>query len=289
MSYLHTGVASYPLRLGHEWAGTVSAVGAGVDPEWIGVRVMGDTMIGDGTCQRCRRGKQHVCENVSEVGMHGYDGALAERLTVPVSSLHTLPESVDATLGALVEPGGNSLRAARAAQVSCDDHVLVIGAGTIGLLAARFLAAEGADVHVVDERTDALRLARQLGLPNTWTHDDIPATEFAVVLDASNDRAVPARALELVEPGGRLVYIGLAREPSMIDTRTLALKDVTAVGILSGSGALDDTIAAFAAGAIDPRPLVAATVSLDRTADVLSGWRPSDGGLGPKIHIDPRT
>src|ERR1700755_1329220 len=61
MAYLHEGHARFPMRLGHEWAGTVSAVGPGVDPGWVGRRVMGDTMLGDGTCRRCRRGHPHVC------------------------------------------------------------------------------------------------------------------------------------------------------------------------------------------------------------------------------------
>ena len=81
------------------------------------------------------------------------------------------------------------------------------------------------------------------------------------MVDASHAAHVPALALDLVEPAGRVVYIGLAGTPSHIDTRTLALKDVTAVGILSASPALADTIAAYADGVIDPRPLVAATVA----------------------------
>lgn len=289
MSYLHSGLASYPIRLGHEWAGTVSAVAEDVDPAWIGQRVMGDTMIGDGTCSRCRRGRPHVCSNVSEVGMHGYDGALAERIAIPVASLHVLPGPVDPTLGALVEPGGNALRAARATRASRDDTVLVIGAGTIGLLTAMFLEASGAEVHVVDERPERLHLARQLGLRRTWPSDDVSAAGFAAVVDASNDPGVPSRAVELVEPAGRVVFIGLAGEPSTIDTRRLALKDVTAVGILSGAGAFDETIALFASGRIHASALVAGTVPLDRAADVLSGWRPADAGLGPKLHIDPQA
>jgi 2-desacetyl-2-hydroxyethyl bacteriochlorophyllide A dehydrogenase len=289
MSYLHTGIARYPLRLGHEWAGTVSAVGAGVDHAWIGKRVMGDTMIGDGTCHRCRLGQHHVCENLREVGMRGYDGALAERIAVPVRSLHRLPDNLDAALGALVEPAGNSLRAARATQAVDGETVLVIGAGTIGLVAAMFLRAGRADVHVVDARAGRLRLARQLGFDQVWSRDVIPTIPYRAVIDASNDATVPAVALELVAPAGRLVYIGLAGEPSNIDTRQLALKDVTAVGILSASPALDDAIVAFASGAIDPRPLVATVTSLDRTGDVLAGWRPTGAGPGPKMHIDPRT
>ena len=288
MSYLHNGVASYPVRLGHEWAGTVAAVGDDVDRDWIGRRVMGDTMVGDGTCRRCLRGHQHVCEHVSEVGMHGYDGALAEQLAVPVASLHELPEEVDADLGALVEPAGNALRAARAAEVVVGDRVLVIGPGTIGLLVASFLRTSGAEIHLVGATAASLDFARSLGFEQAWSYDELPRHAFDAVVDASNDAAVPAIALDLVEPAGRVVYIGLAGEPSAIDTRVLALKDVTASGILSASPALDDTIEAFARGQVDPRPLIAATVALERVGDVLGGWRPDDAGPGPKIHVDPR-
>ncbi|CAM5316447.1 2-deoxy-scyllo-inosamine dehydrogenase OS=Streptomyces griseorubiginosus OX=67304 GN=AQJ54_13435 PE=3 SV=1 [Streptomyces griseorubiginosus] len=98
---------------------------------------------------------------------------------------------------------------------------------------------------------------------------------------------LPALAQESVEPGGRLVYIGLAAEPSLIDTRALVLKDVTAVGILSASPGLDATIRAYAEKAVDPRPLVAATVALDATGAVLAGERPPGAGPGPKVHVDP--
>jgi hypothetical protein len=68
----------------------------------------------------------------------------------------------------------------------------------------------------------------------------------------------------------------------------LALKDVTAVGILGASAGLAGTIGHYAAGDVNPRPLVAATVGLEQVGDVLAGWRPDGAGLGPKIHIDPR-
>ena len=107
------------------------------------------------------------------------------------------------------------------------------------------------------------------------------------MIDASNAAHLPALALDLVEPAGRVVYIGLAGSPSHIDTRTLALKDVTAVGVLSGSPGLGATIAAYASGAVDPRPLVAAAVGLEQVGAVLAGERPETAGPGPKIHVDP--
>jgi threonine dehydrogenase-like Zn-dependent dehydrogenase len=289
MAYLHSGYAEFPMRLGHEWAGTVAAVGAGVDPGWVGRRVTGDTMLGDGTCRRCRRGHQHVCAGRQEVGIRGgRPGALAEQLTVPVTSLHRLPSTVDRTLGALVEPGGNALRAAQAAGPSAGDRVLVLGPGTIGLLVALFARAAGAEVHLLDRPGASPEFARSLGFEQVWTEDTVPGLPFDAVVDASNAAHLPARALDLVEPAGRIVYIGLAGGPSRIDTRTLALKDVTAVGILSASPGLPATIAAYAAAEVDPRPLVAATVGLDQVGAVLAGRRPDGAGPGPKIHVDPR-
>ncbi|MGN6220709.1 MAG: alcohol dehydrogenase catalytic domain-containing protein, partial [Microbacterium sp.] len=106
MAYLHTGHAAYPMRIGHEWMGTVSAVGAGVDPAWIGRRVTGDTMLGCGECHRCRNHRQHLCENRYEVGIRrGWPGALGERVAVPATSLVEVPAPLGPTHGALVEPG----------------------------------------------------------------------------------------------------------------------------------------------------------------------------------------
>jgi threonine dehydrogenase-like Zn-dependent dehydrogenase len=118
--------------------------------------------------------------------------------------------------------------------------------------------------------------------------ETVPDLPFDAVIDASNAAGLPAAALSMVEPAGRVVYVGLAGRPSPIDTRTLVLKDVTAVGILSASPGIDATIAAYAGGEVDPRPLVAATVTLDQVGAVLAGNRPRGAGPGPKIHVDPR-
>jgi threonine dehydrogenase-like Zn-dependent dehydrogenase len=288
MAYLHQGHASYPIRLGHEWAGTVGSVGSGVDPAWVGRRVMGDTMLGDGTCRRCRKGYQHVCENRQEVGVRGgRPGALAEQVAVPATSLHALPDSVDSVLGALVEPGGNAFRAAQAAALASGDRALVLGPGTIGLLVAMFARAACAEVYLMGRSEESLAYARSLGFEHAWMQDGLPDQPFDAVIDASNAAHLPALALDLVEPAGRVVYIGLAGSPSHIDTRTLAIKDVTAVGVLSGSPALEATIAAYASGAVNPRPLVAATVGLEQVDAVLAGERPEAASPGPKIHVDP--
>jgi len=289
MQYLHEGFAEYPLRLGHEWMGTVASVGDGVDPDWIGRRVTGDTMLGCGVCRRCLRGNQHVCEFRYEVGIRGgFAGALAEQLAMPATALHALPDSVDDELGALVEPGGNALRSVRGANLAEGDRLLVLGPGTIGLLVAMIARAQGAEVHLIGRSARSLEYASGLGFHGVWTESELPNLPWDAVIDCSNAPALPAQALDLVEPASRVVYVGLAGSPSLIDTRTLALKDVTAVGVLSASPGLAGTIELYASGAVDPRPLVAATVGLDEVGAVLAGHRPDGAGLGPKLHVDPR-
>lgn len=289
MAYLATGDARYPVRLGHEWCGVVSAVGDGVDAAWLGRRATGDTMLGCGRCQRCSSGRQHVCAARFEVGIRGgRAGALAERLAVPVSSLHPLPDAVDDVAGALVEPGANALRAVRAADLGPGGRLLVVGPGTIGLLVALLARAAGAQVHLLGRTAGSLAFARSLGFSVSGSPEELPGSPFDAVVDAATDPAVPAWAAGVVEPGGRLVCVGLSTTPSLLDTRDLLLKDVTAVGVLSGSPGLAGTVGAYASGAVDPRPLVAATVGLDEVADVLAGWRPDGSGPGPKVHVDPR-
>ena len=287
MAYLHTGRESYPVRIGHEWTGVVREAGPGVDPAWVGRRVVGDTMIGCGACRRCRSGRHHVCADLVELGCSlGRAGALAERLVMPAGQLLALPDSVDDAMGAMVEPGGNAMRAVRAAGVAAGERLLVLGAGTIGLLAAMLARAEGMDVHLMGRSARSLAFARTLGFEHVWTADALPSLAWDGVVDASNSPDLPARAVELVEPGRNVALIGLAGGPSTVDTRRIAFRDVTVVGLLGASAGLGATIDAFASGAVDPRPLIAATVSLEGVADVLAGHRPDGASSGPKFQIE---
>jgi threonine dehydrogenase-like Zn-dependent dehydrogenase len=216
----------------------------------------------------------------------GFGGALAEQLAVPERYLHRLPDAVDPVRGALVEPGGNAVRCVRAAAMEPGERLLVLGTGTIGLLVAMFARARGLDVHLLGLGEPQLVLARELGFGNAWTRASLPSFLFDGVIDASTGPALPALAVERVEPGRTVVYIGLSGTPSTVDTRELVFKDATAVGILGASAGLAGAIEAYADGSVDPRPLVSATVGLEEIAGVLAGQPVA--GAGPKVHVDPR-
>lgn len=292
MAYIEQGHTHFPLRLGHEWTGRVTGVGDPADEAWIGRRVTGDTMLGCGQCRFCRAGVHHVCPDRSEVGIRdGWPGALAEKVLIPTRFAYRIPENVSVTAAALVEPGGNSLRAARAASISSGDAVLVLGSGTIGLLAAQFALAAGAEVHVGGVREGSLALARSLGVPHTWQLDELEGSasdRFDAVVEATSNPAMPALAVRLARPAGRVVYIGLSSTPSLVDTRDIALKDITAVGILSASPGLAGAIAHFADGSVVPDAIVSEVVALEDVPSRLEGRRGADAGPGPKVHVDPR-
>lgn len=286
MAYFANGRARYPLRPGHEWCGVVREVGPGVDPTWLGARVTGDTMLSCGRCDRCTSGRRHVCRELVEVGISlGFSGALAESIAVPASSLLRLPEAVDDVAGALVEPGGNGWRAAAAAHARPGARILVLGTGSIGLLATAFSVAAGAEVHVVGRRHRPMATARRMGAAGATALDAIPDLPFESVIDATDDPDMPAEAVRRVEPGGRVVCIGLAGSPSRIDTRDVVLRDVTIIGLLSGSPGLEPAIGRYAEGSVDPHPLVGATVGLDDAPAVLAG---AFAETGAKVLIDPR-
>ncbi len=292
MAYLDQGITHFPIRLGHEWTGRVIAAGSPDDKSWIGERVTGDTMLGCGHCEYCVGGHHHVCRNRFEVGItDGWAGALAERVLIPTRFAYAIPDSVSVSAAALVEPGGNSLRAVRAAQVEPGQSVLVLGSGTIGLLAAQFALAEGAEVHLAGVREGSLALARTLGIANTVTLAEVASSSdnrFDAVIDATSIDSSPALAVRLTKPAGRVVFIGLSSTPSLVDTRDIALKDITAVGILSASPGLAGAIRSFASGAVVPDSIVSEVISLEDVPSRLEGHRGSGAGPGPKVHVDPR-
>jgi len=287
MPYLHDGQASYPIRIGHEWCGHVAVLGEGVDSSWEGAFVTGDTMLGCGRCDRCRSGRHHVCEERHEVGVRrGWHGALAERLLVPASSLKRLPNGMAPTAAALVEPGGSAVRAIEAAAVRSGSRLCVWGAGTLGLLALQFARAGGVVVDIVDPRPESRALALELGAREALSPSDPLSAGYEAMIDMSVGSDVPACAVEQVEPAGRVVLVGLAPNPSMLDTRRAVLRDVTVVGILAASAGLERAIELLAGGRIRVEPLVAATVGLDKVADVLGGLIGSPSGA-PKFLVSP--
>ncbi len=251
----------------------------------MGRRTTGDTMLGCGHCRRCLAGRHHVCADRYEIGIRGgWHGALAEQLLVPASSLHALPDALDDTAGAMVEPGGNAMRAVRAANVGEGDQVLVAGPGTIGLLAALFAEAAGARAHLLGPDERSLEFARSA------SRTPGPRRRCRTSRGTPSSMRPPVRACRPAPSTSSNPPAGSSssgsRRPRPCSTAARSCSATSPRWASSGHprawrvrSRLCERVGGSAAAGGGHRPLTQA-------AAVLAGERP--GGRGPKVHIDPR-
>ena len=147
-----------PLVMGHEFAGTVTEIGEGVDEDLLGRLVAVNPLSSDGTCRLCLAGLTNLCPNRKLVGIHS-PGGFAEYTLAPAANVYPLPDGVEARTGALAEPLANGVHAARLGLAGASaEHAVVVGAGTIGLMCLQAAVLEGVpEVHVVEPVAGAPR------------------------------------------------------------------------------------------------------------------------------------
>lgn len=215
-----------PRIMGHEYSGTVEAVGDRVTAFEPGDRVVEEPIHHCGECFQCRNGDRNICQNFSITGMHR-DGAYAEYTVVEPDHLHAVPDGVDLADAAITEPMSVATRAVLTrSSVTPGDDVLVEGPGPIGVFSAAVADSLGANVLVSGLERDArarLPLVEELGIDtvNISTQDlesvasaRTDGVGFDAVVDASGHFTGVETGVEVVRKGGEVVVVGIPREPS---------------------------------------------------------------------------
>ena len=221
-----------PVILGHEFVGTVVALGDGVDGGWLGARVVSEPhSLACGTCHLCRRGFAELCASKRSPGW-GIDGAFAGSLTMPVHLLHRIPDGLSDRVAALAEPMAVSVTALNRGRVDAGDTVLIVGPGPVGILLAAGALAMGAAQVVMAGRhdSDRLRFAATLGA-RTAVGDaavelvrELTAGRGAdLVVDATGSAEAIGQALGAVRRRGRMVAVGMSGQPSVLVPWDLAV------------------------------------------------------------------
>jgi 2-desacetyl-2-hydroxyethyl bacteriochlorophyllide A dehydrogenase len=264
----------YPVIPGHEWSGTVDAVGVGVDAALVGCPVVGEGFRSCRTCRACRRGDTTLCEAAYEETGFTQPGAWSDYLTVPEHLLHVLPEGADLRAAALLEPAACVAGACQSARVQPGDRVAVVGAGTLGLLAVQLLRAAGAaEVVVVDPKGEREELALRCGAASLVHPDtDVGLLEpFDVVVEAAGAPGTARRATQLVRRGGRVVLTGIPVDPAdSIDVQHLVTRRVELHTVFGApTSAWLHATRAFAGGLLDPAPLVSEVFALEDARSAL--------------------
>ena len=151
-----------PMQVGHEYIGTVAAMGQEVQGFSIGQRVSGEGHITCGYCRNCRAGRRHLCRNTVGVGVNRA-GAFAEYLVIPAFNAFPIPDEISDDLAAIFDPFGNAVHTALSFNLIGED-VLITGAGPIGIMAVAIAKHVGARHVVITDVNDyRLDLARQMG------------------------------------------------------------------------------------------------------------------------------
>lgn len=259
-----------PVVTGHEFAGTVVAVGKGVTSCAVGDRVTSETAYSYcGTCRYCKSGFYNLCNSRRTLG-YWYNGAFTRYTVVPGDRVHKLPDTVSLKAGATLEPLACVTHAAiDLTTIEPGDWVLVSGPGAIGLMALQVARSQGAKVLVTGTKVDQERLAtaRELGAEHVIdvTADDLGALVndltdgqgVDVVLECAGSPHAVDAGLRAVRKQGQFTQIGLFGKPVTIDFERTCFKELKVTGSLgSKRSSWEAAIALVASGQVKTELLV---------------------------------
>lgn len=267
-----------PLITGHEVTGTVVELGEGAAGVAVGDRVVINGVLTCGDCFWCRRGDRSQCPSMAAIGF-ATDGGLAEYLVWPASQVVVLPEGVSSREAALVEPSSVAIHAVRRSGAAPGETAAVLGVGTVGMLALQALKARGVRAVAVDLRPMSLELAAQLGADATLNpaQTDVAAalremTDSVgpdVVIDAAGGADTPARAVEWVRRGGRVVLVAIYTQRPAFDFNSVVATEVQLLGSLAyHQEDVEEAVALLAQGHLRTGPLISQVIGLDQVIDV---------------------
>lgn len=270
----------YPRIMGHELAAEIVQApdGSGVS---AGDAVIVNPYLSCGTCVACRKGKPNCCTRIAVLGVHR-DGGMTEYLSLPVGNL--LPaDGLTLDQCATVEFLAIGAHAVRRGSVGPGDRALVIGAGPIGLGAAIFAGVAGASVHLLDRDADRLAAISSItGAAGTILADDTADTSvaaatdgegFDVVFDATGATGSMQRAFDFVASGGRLVLVGVVKDPISFSDPDFHRREMSLFG--SRNATMEDfatVTAAIRAGRVPVDRIITHRTSLQQATTDLPHW-----------------
>jgi L-gulonate 5-dehydrogenase len=249
----------YPQVAGHEIAGVVEEVGAGVTGLEPGEHVVVEPFLGCGKCYPCRIGKSNCCANLRIIGVT-QPGGFGERVTAPATHVHRVPPGLSFAAASFVEPIAIGVQVCRRGAISAAEYVLVLGCGPIGLAIIEVARARGARVVAADVQPSRLDTAAQLGaevhladeqlLPTILDHTG--GEGAPVVVEATGNVKAMESTVDLVASGGRIVIVGLVKKgtPVTLPGLDLTRKEMTIVGSRASVGCFPESLQLLASGAI---------------------------------------
>ncbi len=228
--------------LGHEWAGTVAAVGAEIDAgEWpVGARVVANPTPGCGECRACKRGRPSVCLRREPPDLLDFSrGAFCRFKLVTADRLLPVPDALDTRSAALTEPTAIALHTVNLAGVTPDDRVLITGAGPVGLLTIAVLRARGVhDITVSEPAPRRRERALAVGARTAHEPSALPPAPmgrpveqpFTFAFECSGNARAAEAALDQLDYAGTLVFVGTGHDMPRVNHNRAIVLELTLLG-----------------------------------------------------------
>ncbi len=238
--------------LGHEFVGEIAA---GQSDHWrVGQRVVGEINIACGTCDFCTAGIPSQCRNRRCLGIDRYNGAFADYLTLPFANLHPVPNSVPDEAAVFAEPLAAALQVTELVAIAPSSHVVVIGAGKLGLLIAQVIKLTGCHLTVIARRPHPIELLYQWGIAHVTSAGDLDRQQAHIVIDSTGSAEGFAAALDLVRPRGTIILKSTYATLPQADLTRVVVEEIRLVG--SRCGPFDAALRMLAAHLIDVQSLI---------------------------------
>ena len=256
--------------MGHELGGEIVSVGARAGHWRPGVNVAVLPVVSCGGCRHCAAGYVAHCAQTRYLGMGPDRGGFAELAVIPARDAFALPEDMDATYAALVEPFAVGLHGVHTAGVRRGDEVLVVGAGGVGLTTIAWLSTKGAArITAVDPDPQRRKVASAMGATDSLgSSAECTAGAYDAAIECVGRPELLQSCQTAVRPLGRIVISGACAEAMPIEPITALLKELTIrFSVCYRLDEFREVIAAFSSGDIDPSPMMGPQLELDRIAE----------------------
>ncbi|KAJ5225594.1 hypothetical protein N7468_006819 [Penicillium chermesinum] len=265
---------TYPVTLGHEFSGTIVAVGEGVEGFSPGQRAVVRPTIYDTECSACRDGCEQCCTNIGFIGLSGYGGGMSRYIVAPAGHFYALPDSISFETAALIEPLAVAWHAVNISPMKPDNNVLVLGGGPIGIAIIQILKLKGAkNIILVELMEKRKKLAETFGATHTLDPREVDIPKEAHVItedkgvDLVFDTAGIQGALNGVIPAckahGTIVNIAVWEKSPNVQVNDLMYHEINYMGAaLYDENAFTEVIEALAEGKLQPQKMISSIIHL---------------------------
>lgn len=266
-----------PVTLGHEFSGTVSELGDGVNDLTVGESVVVEPYFVCDECPPCKAGNYHLCEKMGFIGLAGGGGGLSERIVVDRRWVHPVGD-IPLDQAALIEPLSVAHHAVTRGDVKPGDVALVGGAGPIGLLVAAVLKAEGATVIISELSEARKRKALDTGVADhvidpsqedlvTKVREITGGVGADVAFECTSVNVVLDQLFDAVKPTAVIVNVSIWGKPAQLDMQKLVLKEIDLRGTIAYVRDHAATIKLVQEGKVNLEPFITGRIALDNLID----------------------